>query len=73
LNDSWIPQHITIGLFEVHEAIGFSVASQLCFYIEKYDLMHPMITFVKNESSNLTFMVIAFCSVVHHNNTSWVL
>ncbi len=26
LNESWMPQHDTIGLFEVHETIGFSMA-----------------------------------------------
>jgi hypothetical protein len=27
LNESWMPQHVTIGLFEVHET---TMASQLC-------------------------------------------
>jgi len=49
------------------------MANQSCFFIEKYDLMHHMTTFVKNEGNNLTSMVIALCSIVHHNNTSWVL
>jgi hypothetical protein len=25
LNESWMPQHVTIGLFEVHEIIGLSM------------------------------------------------
>jgi hypothetical protein len=49
------------------------MANQLCFFIEKYDLMHCTIIFVKNEESNSTSMVIALCSIVHHNNTFWVL
>jgi len=26
LNEFWMPQHVTIGLFEVHETIGLSMA-----------------------------------------------
>jgi hypothetical protein len=40
LNESWMPQHVTISLFEVHETIGHSMASQLRSLLEKYDLMH---------------------------------
>jgi hypothetical protein len=25
INESWMPQHVTIGLFEVHETIGLSM------------------------------------------------
>jgi len=25
LNESWMPQHVTIGLFEVHEMTGLSM------------------------------------------------
>jgi hypothetical protein len=27
LNESWMPQHVTIGIFEVHETIGLSMVS----------------------------------------------
>jgi hypothetical protein len=40
--------HATIGLFEVHETTKLSMA-----LFEKYDLMHYVITFVKNEGNNL--------------------
>ncbi len=53
LNESWMPQHVTIGLFEVHETIGLFVVGQMCSLFEKYDLMHRMIAFVKDENINL--------------------
>jgi hypothetical protein len=34
LNDSWIPQYVTIGLFDIHETIGISMASQLSSLFE---------------------------------------
>jgi hypothetical protein len=27
LNESWMPQHVTIGIFEVHETFGLSMVS----------------------------------------------
>ncbi len=30
LNESWMPQHVTIGLVEVHETTRLSMAIQLC-------------------------------------------
>jgi hypothetical protein len=34
LNESWMPQHVTIGLFEVHENAKLSMANQLCHYLK---------------------------------------
>ncbi len=49
---------VTIGLFEVHETMGFYMVSQLHTLFEKFDLVHNVITFVKDESNNLMSMVI---------------
>jgi hypothetical protein len=67
LNESWMPQHVTIGLFEVYETIGLSMASYLHSLLENYDLMHCMIAFVKNESNNLISMVTTLCSIVNYH------
>jgi len=40
------------------------MASQLCSLLEKYDLMHHMITFVKDEGINLMSMATTLCFVV---------
>jgi hypothetical protein len=32
--------------------------------LEKYELMHRMVTFVKDEGSNLMFMATTLCSIV---------
>jgi hypothetical protein len=49
--------HVTIGLFEVHETIGFSMVGQLHNLLE--NLMQNVIAFVKDEGNNLMSMVIA--------------
>jgi hypothetical protein len=64
LNDYWIPQHVTIDLFKVHESTRLSMVGQLHFLLEKYNLMHHMITFVKDASINLTFMTTTLSSIV---------
>jgi hypothetical protein len=61
LNDSWILMHVTIGLFKVHETMKLFMAKQLCILFEKYDLMHHVIAFVKDESNNLTSMATTLC------------
>jgi len=35
LNDYWIPQHVTIDLFEVHETTWLSMVGQLHSLFEK--------------------------------------
>ncbi len=67
MNESWMPQHVTIGLFEAHETIRLSMAGQLRSLLEKYDLMHHMITFVKDESINLMSMATTLCFVVDYH------
>ncbi len=42
------------------------MVNQLCSLLEKYDLMHYMITFVKYEGSNLMSMAIALGSIVDY-------
>ncbi len=74
LNEFWMPQHATIGLIEVHDTTWLSMASQLHSLLEKYDLMHCMITFVKDEDNNLMSMATTLCSIVDYHllKLQWV-
>jgi len=40
------------------------MVAQLCSLLEKYDLMHHMIKFVKNKGINLISMATTLCFVV---------
>jgi hypothetical protein len=42
------------------------MVDQLRSLLEKYDLIHCMIVFVKDESINLTFMATTLCSIIHY-------
>jgi hypothetical protein len=56
--------HVIMGLFEVHETSGKSMAIQLESLISKFGLMHCVITFVKHEGGNLTKKEFALCSII---------
>jgi hypothetical protein len=64
LNNFWNLIHVSVGLFEVHEITWFSIVGQLHTLLEKLDLMHYVIAFVKNEGSNLMFMATTLHSIV---------
>jgi hypothetical protein len=48
LNDFWSPILVIVDLFQVHEITWLSMASNL---FEKFDLMHHVIAFVKDDGS----------------------
>ncbi len=52
-----VPMHVTMELFEVHEIFKQSMTIQLESLLEKYGLLHQVITFIKDEGSNLTIMI----------------
>jgi hypothetical protein len=57
--------YVIVGLFEVHDTMRFSMVKQLQALFEKFDLMHCVVAFVKNESNNLTFMATTQHFVVY--------
>jgi hypothetical protein len=60
--------HAIVGFFiEVHEITRFSMVGQLCILFEKYDLMHHVIVFVKNESNNLMSMATTLHSTISYH------
>jgi hypothetical protein len=66
LNDTWVPMHITMGLFEMNETIKQSMATQLWYLLEKFGLLHWMIVFVKDEGTNLTIMRVVLHSIIDY-------
>jgi hypothetical protein len=56
--------HVTMGLFEVHETNGKSMAIQLESLFSMFGLMHCVITFVKHEGNSLTKKEFALCSII---------
>jgi hypothetical protein len=59
---------MTIGLFEAIETIGQAVAKSLTKLLDKYNLRKKIITYVKDERSNLNAMIDALKSVVNYES-----
>ncbi len=64
LNNFWNLMHVSVGLSEIHETTWFSMVDQLCTFLEKFNLMHYVIAFVKDQSSNLLLMTTTLHSIV---------
>jgi hypothetical protein len=64
LNESWTPMHVIVGLFELNEASGQSMAIQLESLLLNFGLVHHVIAFVKYEGINLTTMAFALRSII---------
>ncbi len=56
LNDTWVPMHVNLGLFEMNELTNNPWFTQLQSLLENFGLLHRVINFVKNESTNLATM-----------------
>jgi hypothetical protein len=59
--------YVIVGLFEVHDTMRFSMVKKLQALFEKFDLMHCVVAFVKNEGNNLTFMATTQHSIPYYH------
>jgi hypothetical protein len=56
LNDTQVPMHVNVGLFEMNETIRQYMVVQLQVLLDRFGLLHQVIAFVKDESTNLYTM-----------------
>ncbi len=64
LNDKWEPCHVTIGFFEITKNFGSDVALQVNEMLAKHGFNAWVITYVKDEGSNISTMTIVLTFVV---------
>jgi hypothetical protein len=57
LGSDWQPKHVIIGLFEVTETNGQTLARNLIKLLDKYGLKKKIISYVKDEGSNFNAMI----------------
>ncbi len=67
LGRDYQPKHITIGLFEVMDDSGPTLAKDLIELLRKYNLREKIIAYVNNESSNLNTMTGVLEFVINCN------
>ncbi len=64
LDGGWTPRHVIVRLFEMHETSSSTTALQLQTLLENFELIHHVITFVKDEGINLGYMAITLQSII---------
>jgi hypothetical protein len=60
IDPSWEPTHVTIGIIELDNIIGATMAKKINVLLDSFGLLEKVIACVKGERSNLntlTFMV----------------
>jgi hypothetical protein len=60
----WQPCHTTMGLFEVHETMGFAMAMQLKYLLARYELLDKVLSYVKDEGVNLSTFIMALTNII---------
>ncbi len=66
LNDIWVPMHVNVGLFEVNETIRQYMVVQLQVLLDRFGLLHQVITFVQDEGNNLFAMATIMHSIIDY-------
>jgi hypothetical protein len=64
LGNDWQPKYVTIGLFETKEIIRQALVQSLKKLFNIYNLKEKIISYVKDEGSNLNAMINALKSIV---------
>ncbi len=67
INNFWEPTHIIVGIFEVKNIIGTSMANQVKILLNSFGFLDKIIADVKNEGSNLNTLINALKFVVSHS------
>jgi hypothetical protein len=53
VDKSWVPQHVTMGLFGAPKTSGFALTEVVKPLLEQFKLQNKVIAYVKDEGSNL--------------------
>ncbi len=67
LNDSWEPNHVIMGIFEVQNITCATMANQVKVLLDSFSLLDKVITYVKDEGSNLNTFTNALTNVVYYS------
>jgi hypothetical protein len=68
INSLWEPTHVIVGVFEVKNIIGASMANQVKIILDSFSLLDKLIAYVKDESSNLNILINALKSIVLYSH-----
>jgi len=61
---SWEPCLVTIGIFEVHNIVGVTMANYVKTLLDSFSLLNKVIAYIKNEGFNLNIFIFALVFVI---------
>jgi hypothetical protein len=64
INKQWVPCHVIVGIFEVHEIARAAMALQLKDLFTRFDLYAKVIAYMKDEGTNLNTFTNILISIV---------
>jgi hypothetical protein len=64
INTLWEPYHVTIWIFEVHNTISVTMANQVKYLLDSFGLLDKVMTYIKDERSNLNTLTFVLTFVV---------
>jgi hypothetical protein len=67
LNDSWEPNHVTMGIFDIQNTACATMANQVKVLLNSFGLFNKVIIYVKDEGSNLNTLTNALTNVVYYS------
>jgi hypothetical protein len=67
VDKSWVPQHMTMGLFDAPTTSGIALAKIVKSLLEQFKLQTKVIAYVKDKGSNLKTLKIALSANISCN------
>jgi hypothetical protein len=64
INDEWELVHITMGILEVQNIVGVAMVAQVKMLLNSFGLLNKVVTYVKDEGSNLITLTFVLALVV---------
>ncbi len=63
-DDAWVLKHVNVGIFEVPNIANVILVEFVKPLFAKFQLTHKIVTYLKDEGSNLNTLVVALSTIV---------
>jgi hypothetical protein len=68
INSFWEPIHVIVGVCEMKNIIGASMANHVNFILDSFGLLDKLIAYVKDKGSNMNTLINALKSIVSYSH-----
>jgi hypothetical protein len=64
IGDAWVPKHVNVGIFEAPNIANVILVEFVKPLLAKFQLTHKIVTYLKDEGSNLNTLVATLSIIV---------